>query len=363
MKFILSTSTTKAEKKIEKLMQKAESAKKPNKKIKYYEKIVKANPEYMPAVYELTFLYANQGDAQKVLNYATKLRELNSNNILPNDMITDVIARSNLKLNNYINAANEFEKITDPTIKKRNYTILASTYFKMQNFDKTISYASRVTTSDPNYYEANELLYSSYYKKDDFINALKYAKNLINLNPTEPQNFIRAAYCCEKNKIQKLDFLYRAKRLLLSNPNEQVYIVDSMIAEIEQEKINKAYEKLTDFVVKPDWQVIYINNSPDINFYITNWSKRQDEFFKTANNCIKKYSGSNLAKCFDALNISEEKKTEDIKEQIRELKEIQRQKEQEYMMHRMMQMQQQMLYYNRYNYYSPYRFYRPYYYW
>lgn len=136
-----------------------------------------------------------------------------------------------------------------------------------------------------------------------------------------------------------------------------------MIAEIEQEKINKAYEKLTDFVVKPDWQVIYINNSPDINFYITNWSKRQDEFFKTANNCIKKYSGSNLAKCFDALNISEEKKTEDIKEQIRELKEIQRQKEQEYMMHRMMQMQQQMLYYNRYNYYSPYRFYRPYYYW
>ena len=364
MKFVITESTTKIEKKAEKLMQKASSAKKSSKKIKYYEKILKTSPDYLPAIYELTFLHANQDNAQQVLNYATKLRELNLDNTIPSDMITDIIARSNLKLHNYINAANEFEKITDQNLLKRNYTILASTYFKLHEYDKTIKYALKVPSQDFNYYEANELLYSSYLKKDDTINALKYAKNLINLNPNEPQNFIRAAFCCKNNKSQKLDFLYRAKRLLLNQPNEQIYIIDSMIAEIEQEKIEKAYNKLTDFVVKPDWKVIFIDNSPNITFYVKNWSTRQDEFFKTANNCISKYNGANLAKCFDALNISEEKKTADIKEQIKELKEIQRQREQELMMRRMMQMQQQMLYYSRYNYYySPYRFYRPYYYW
>lgn len=364
MKFVLTPATEKADIKAEKLMNKANSAKKENKKIKYYEKILKKSPDYMPAIYELAFLYANKDDAQKVLYYANRLRELNTDNSIPSDMITDVIARSNLKLHNYIIAANEFEKIIDPVIKKRNYTILASTYFKLHEYDKTINYALKVPSTDHNYYEANELLYSSYYKKDDTVNALKHAKNLINLNPSEPQNFIRAAYCCDNDKTQKLDFLYRAKRLLLSKPNEQIYLIDKMIAELEQIKIDKAYNKLTDFVVKPDWNVIFIDNSPNINFYINNWSKRQDEFYKTANNCISKYNGTNLTKCFEALNISEEKKTSDIKEQIKELKELQKQKEQEMMMRRMMQMQQQMLYYNRYNYYySPYRLYRPYYYW
>ena len=87
------------------------------------------------------------------------------------------------------------------------------------------------------------------------------------------------------------------------------------------------------------------------------------EFFKTANNCISKYSGNNLVKCFEALNLDEDKKTQEIKEHLKELQEIQKKKEQEVMLQRLMLLQQQM-YYNRYYYYFPYRyFYNPYFYW
>lgn len=39
---------------------------------------------------------------------------------------------------------------------------------------------------------------------------------------------------------------------------------------------------------------------------ITYWDRRQSEFFETANDCIKRYSGSNLAACFKDLNDTQE---------------------------------------------------------
>ncbi len=355
MKFILSA---KADSKYEKLMEKARSAQKTDKKIKYYNKVLQENPTYLPAVYELTFAYIEKGSAKDVLNSAQKLRMLNTDKTLPDDMITDIIARSELRLNRYSDAVQEFEKITSPHLVKRNYTILAATYLKLDNFQKTIDNASKVTADDYNYYEAQELLYSANYRLKNFPAALKYAKNLINLDPTKSVNYLRAAYACDKNDTQKLDFLKRGKKVLLNDPNEQLYTVDEMIAELEQIKIDKAYEKLTDFVVKPDWKTVYINNSPNLNFYIANWSKRQDEFYATANNCIAKYTGTNLVKCFEALNASQEKQTQELKERLKEIKDKQMMYEQQLKMERILREQMYYYYapYNYYHYYMPYRF-------
>ena len=78
----------------QKYMQKAKSTPKTDKKVKYYKKILKKSPNYMPALYELMFLNAKISNTQEVYKYAKKLRELNNDNILPRDMLTDIIARS-----------------------------------------------------------------------------------------------------------------------------------------------------------------------------------------------------------------------------------------------------------------------------
>lgn len=346
----------------QKYMQKAQNSVKAEKKIKYYEKILKKYPDYMPALYDLMFLHAANSQSHQVYNCAQKLRLLNQNNILPKDMLTDIIARSCFHLGKYTEAAKEFETITDPEIIKRNYLILSETYLKLNDFNNVIKYASKIPESDFNFYNAVELLYVANFNLKNTQKAYVYSQKLISLKPDNALNYMRAAQtCCDKNL--KLNYLYKAKKLLLKNPDIILYTVDNMIAGLEQPKIDNAYKKITDFVVKPDWTKIYINNSPDINFYVENWSKRQDEFFKTANNCISKYSGNNLVKCFEALNLDEDKKTQEIKEHLKELQEIQKQKEQEVMLQRLMLLQQQM-YYNRYYYYFPYRyFYNPYFYW
>lgn len=345
----------------QKYMQKAKSTPKTDKKVKYYKKILKKSPNYMPALYELMFLNAKISNTQEVYKYAKKLRELNNDNILPRDMLTDIIARSCFHMGKYNEAANEFEKITDLSIAKRNYIILAEAYVQLNDFNNVIKYASKITKSESDFYDATELLYIANYSLKNNQKAYGYSKQLINLKPDVAQNYLRAAQSCSDKKL-KLQYLYKAKKLLLENPSLVLYTVDKKIAEIEQEKIDTAYKKITDFLIKPDWTKIYINNSPDITFYINNWSKRQDEFFKTANNCIAKYSGNNLVKCFEALNNSEDKKTDDLKDLLKKIEDEKKQKEQELMLQRLLLLQQQMNY-NRYYYYHPYRYYRPYFYW
>ena len=368
MKFIMNTHAlhTKSEKSkykyAEKYMQKAKNSVKAKKKIKYYEKILKKYPDYMPALYDLMFLYAANSQSQQVYNYAVKLRELNSDNILPKDMLTDIIARSCVHMGRYSQAVKEFETITDLEIAKRNYIILAETYLKLNDNNNVIKYASKISKSDYDFYAAAKLLYIANYNLKNNKKAYEYSQQLIKLKPDAAQNYLRAAQTCG-DKTLKLNYLYNAKKLLLKNPDIILYTVDNMIAELEQPKIDSAYKKITDFVVKPDWKKVYIDNSPDINFYVENWSKRQDDFFQTANNCITKYHGNNLVKCFEALNSSEDKKTQEIKEKIKELEYAQKQKEQELMLQRLMLLQQQMNY-NRYYYNYPYyRYYNPYYFW
>lgn len=357
MKYQIDPPISQNDEKIHKNLVKASSADKVNKKINYYEKILKIDPNFVPAIYELTFLHAEKNSVSEVLKYALKLRELNAD--CPQDMVTDVIARSYFSLDNYNDAVFEFEKIKDSNIYKRNYLILAEAFYKLENYDKSIYYASKVPIQDSNYYRANELLYFSYFFMNNKLSALKHGKILIKLNPNDYNNYLKSAEVCD-NKIDKLKFLYKAKKLILQNPDKNLFYVDDMIAQIEQEKIDKAHSQLIDFVVKPDWKKIYKNNTSDLNFYVTNWSNRQDEFFKTANNCVAKYYNQNLIKCFEALNNSEEKITEELNAKIKELKEIERQKRQEFIMQDMVDTQRQIWYGMNY-YHSPYRLRRPYY--
>lgn len=345
----------------EKYMQKAQDSAKVDKKIKYYEKILKKYPDYMPALYELMFIYAANSESQQVYNYALRLRELNTDGLMPKDMLSDIIARSCVHMKKYSEAVKEFESITDFEIAKRNYLILAETYLKLNNYNNVIKYASKISKFDYNFYDATELLYIANYNLKDNEKAYEYAQQLIKLKPDIAKNYMRAAQNCP-DKSLKLNYLYKTKNILLKNPDAILYTVDNMIAELEQPQIDNAYKKITDFVVKPDWKKVYMNNSPDINFYIENWSKRQDDFFKTAKDCIAKYEGNNLVKCFEALNYAQDKKTEQVKDLLKEINDAKKQKEHELMIQRLLMLQQQMNY-SRY-YYYPYRyFYRPYLYW
>ncbi len=346
----------------EKMMLKAKESSKPDKKIKYYEKILDKIPNYIPAVYELMFLYSGEFKADEVKKQAEKLREIDTNNIIPPDIITDIIARSSFQLKQYEQAAFEFEQIKDPNIQLKNYLILSETFLRLGNYKKSIQYGTKITPSSHDYYRATEILYTASNNSGDINSASKYAQTLINLRPNVAKNYLRAAASCINDNDCKLNYLYKAKKIFLKSPEPELYKTDKLIAEIEQRKIDNSYKQITDFLVKPEWQKLYIENSPNINFYIENWSKPQDNFFKTANECISKYKGNNLVKCFEALNNSEEKRIGEVKEYLKELKELQKRQEQELLLQKLLILQQQMNY-NRY-YYYPYRYiYQPYYYW
>ena len=74
----------------------------------------------------------------------------------------------------------------------------------------------------------------------------------------------------------------------------------------EQKRIDEAYKKITSYCKKPDWFKVKSRNENLLSGDITYWDRRQSEFFETANDCIKRYSGSNLAACFKDLNDTQE---------------------------------------------------------
>jgi hypothetical protein len=101
-----------------------------------------------------------------------------------------------------------------------------------------------------------------------------------------------------QNDTDRLKYAYQARNTTMNEGD--IAIVNEIIADLEQKKIDKQLSKLKIFVKAPKWE--YFRNQLPENITAAELCQKQDEFFRTANQYLVKYDGQQLTNAFYSLN-------------------------------------------------------------
>ena len=159
-----------------------------------------------------------------------------------------------------------------------------------------------------------------------------------------------------------MTYAYKARSL--AQTEEELVRANAEISALEQKKLDTKVAKLTQFIKVPKWSE-YEKQIPQ-NVLVKEISDKQDEFFKTANTYLSKYSGQQLTNAFKSLNEDFTNFVAQKKQEYYQEKQIQAQKELVLEQQRNNMLQQQLIEEQRmHNYLERQNFYymtRPYYY-
>lgn len=326
-----------------------------------YSSAEKLLPDFIPNTARFISIYTDRKDFSKALEYAKKLEESDTGNLFPKyakDYRLGVLYSQN---GDYLNS----NAYLMPYINKNSMAMfqVAQNYYYMQDLKTAENYAVKITPNTGAYFSAQELLYNISYIMKNPQKAYTAAKNLVKLDIGNPENYIRVATVTTNND-EKLINYYRAKEIYISqNMAQMVASTNELIAQLEQTKIDTAYKKITSYCKKPDWFKIKERCGNLLSNDLVYWNSRQTEFFESTNDCIKRYTGSNLAACFKDVNDSQEKLDNAlITENARRIEEQQRQAQILQLMRQNALLEEQNRIY-RYGYYNYPRYYRRGYWW
>lgn len=326
-----------------------------------YSSAEKLLPDFIPNTARFISIYTDRKDFSKALEYAKKLEESDTGNLFPKyakDYRLGVLYSQN---GDYLNS----NAYLMPYINKNSMAMfqVAQNYYYMQDLKTAENYAVKITPNTGAYFSAQELLYNISYIMKNPQKAYTAAKNLVKLDIGNPENYIRVATVTTNND-EKLINYYRAKEIYISqNMAQMVASTNELIAQLEQAKIDTAYKKITSYCKKPDWFKIKERCGNLLSNDLVYWNSRQTEFFESTNDCIKRYTGSNLAACFKDVNDSQEKLDNAlITENARRIEEQQRQAQILQLMRQNALLEEQNRIY-RYGYYNYPRYYRRGYWW
>ncbi len=326
-----------------------------------YSSAEKLLPDFIPNTARFISIYTDRKDFSKALEYAKKLEESDTGNLFPKyakDYRLGVLYSQN---GDYLNS----NAYLMPYINRNSMAMfqVAQNYYYMQDLKTAENYAVKITPNTGAYFSAQELLYNINYIMKNPQKAYTAAKNLVKLDIGNPENYIRVATVTTNND-EKLINYYRAKEIYISqNMAQMVASTNELIAQLEQAKIDTAYKKITSYCKKPDWFKIKERCGNLLSNDLVYWNSRQTEFFESTNDCIKRYTGSNLAACFKDVNDSQEKLDNAlITENARRIEEQQRQAQILQLMRQNALLEEQNRIY-RYGYYDYPRYYRRGYWW
>ena len=271
-----------------------------------YEKAIKEDNDFLPTHIQYYNYSLNKDNYRSAMNEIISIKRINSmDKILNDDIISYKLGMLYYLNNNYQGALTyltRYENTHNPS-EENLWFALSDIYFNLNNYEQSINYAKRIPSTSINYTPSLEILLNDYYNLKNIEEAAKCAKELVRRNPNA-HNYIRLAATDNSDDNQKLQMLNHARTLSLDNQDyTNLMRADAGIARIEQKKIDAAVANLSGFVEKPDWEKISAQVSA-----ITEpieLSKRQQNFFQAANNCIQKYSNQDLVKCFEYVNKEE----------------------------------------------------------
>lgn len=328
-----------------------------------YKKADKLLPEFIPNIARFINIHIDNKDYPSALESAKELAELDVKNLFPKaakDYKLGILYSMNgdyLSSNNYLS----------PYINTNSMARfqIAQNYYYMQDLKNAENYASKITARDEAFFPSQELLYSIYEITKNPQKAYTAAKNLIKLDPGNPQNYMRIA-SATTNNAEKLTNYYRAKQIYYSqNLTDMIKHINNLTAPLEQKKIDEAYKKITSYCKKPDWFKIKERNRDLLANDKLYWDRRQSEFFESANDCISRYTNSNLAACFKDINETQERLDASLAaENARRIEAEQREAQIRQLVRQNMLLEEQnMIQWSRYNSYYPRYYYRHPYWW
>ena len=328
-----------------------------------YNKAEKLLPDFIPNIARFINVYSDNKDFHRALEYAKKLEELDKSNLFPKYAKDYRIGILYSQTGDYLHS----NSYLYPYVKTNSMAAfqIAQNYYYMQDLKTAETYAEKISADSGAYFSAQELLYTINSVTKNPQKAYRAARNLIKLDAGNPENYIKIA-TVTTNNAEKLINYYRAKQIYTSqNLLNMVAKVNTMIAPLEQSKIDAAYKKITTYCKKPDWFKIKEKYADLLANDTVYWDSRQSEFFDAANDCINKYKDSNLAACFNDLNNTQDKlNIALVEENSRRIEAAQRAEQIRQLVRQNMLLEEQnMIQWSRYNnYYYP-RYYRPPYWW
>ena len=170
---------------------------------------------------------------------------------------------------------------------------IAECYYNMGDYKTALSYINKIKNKQ---YKDYELLYNIYIALKDTGNAHQAAQSMCNLKYNF-ENVMRIQKT-SRTDADRLKYAYQARN---STMNEgDVRLVNQTIADIEQKNLENKVSNLRQFVKVPKWSDFMAQLPPDMS--AAELSSKQDEFFKTANNYLKRYEGQQLTNAFNSLN-------------------------------------------------------------
>ncbi len=257
-----------------------------------YNEIQNIEPNFLPALYSI---YINNENKK---NYNSAIIELKRiRNLYPNFNPKAI----NAKLVNDLYSSKQYnEAITE--IKKLgiNYPYynyyLSDCYFNLGMYKEAMIYSKQVKSNDEMYVKAQEILFRCLYRQKNIKEAYIVAKRLIDIDSYNPKHYLRAVSCTTNND-EKLKYLYKARNL--TNDSAAELEINTTIIVLEHQKIQNAVKSSKKFIETPNWvEIISPVASYGNDMY---WIERQDKFFKSTNDCIKNYTGSELSACFTSV--------------------------------------------------------------
>lgn len=339
-------------KKIQKLIDKGE-----------WNKVFEKYPNFLPAYLQYYDMNYQKGNYPEAIRILTKIRKLDmQGQIINKDLVNYSFGILYFASGQYTHALNYFIMYEN---SGDNFAIsyIAHCYFALGNYSKTIEYCKKIT---PLEYQDKELLYLAYFNLQNNTEANKLAQELLKENYNY-ENLMRVQQTISNDET-RLQYAYKARTV--AQDDKQITKANEIIGKIEQAKLEKSSSKVTGFVKIPKWEEF--KKQLPVNVSAAEVTQKQDEFFKTANLYLTKYSGQQLTNAFNSLNQDYTNYVQDKKNQYYQEEQLKAQQALIIEQQRNNMLQQEMIreqqirnYLERQHFYymsRPYYYYRPRYY-
>ena len=295
-------------------------------------------PTFYPALVQYYNNCIEKNLYEEALRTMDKIRIADRNyQIFSRDIINNELGSLYIRNKQYQKALDVY-KLYETQGNEKIYSSMAQCYYGLDDYQNALNYLGKIRNKT---YENNELLYKIYSGKNDTFNAHRVAIALNN-QKYGFDNLMRIQKTSQ-NDTDRLKYAYQARNTTMNDAD--IAMVNKIIADLEQKKLDKHLSKLKIFVKAPNWE--YFRNQLPENMTSAELCQKQDEFFRTANNYLSKYDGQQLTNAFyslnqDYMNYVLTKKEQYYKEKQAEAEQalLEMQAQQEYINQQLIQQQQ-----------------------
>ena len=250
-------------------------------------------PNFYPALVQYYKKKKKKNLYEEALRTMDKIRMADRNyQIFSKNTINNELGTLYIKNKQYQKAL-EVYKLYENSANDNIYSSMAQCYYGLGDYQNALYYLGKIRNKK---YEDNELVYTIYIEKNDIKNAHKAAMTLNNLKYNF-ENLMRIQKTSQ-NDADKLKYAYQARNTTMNEAD--IDMVNKIIADLEQKKLDKQLSTLKIFVKAPNWE--YFRNQLPENITAAELCQKQDEFFRTANQYLIRYDGQQLTNAFYSLN-------------------------------------------------------------